>query len=235
MEFRYQAGPSKNTVAIIQARMGASRLPNKMLLHLHGYPVVEWVYRRVSSARLIDRVIFALPVGDKDDVLAYYLRSIGAEVFRGSEDDLVDRFYQAALSVGAEEIVRICADNPLICPEEIDRLIDFFHENSCDYAYNHIPRHNRYPDGLGAEICKIGILEEIHVKAVSPSHREHLFNYLVDNSEKYIISTFDPPEIIAHPELKLDIDTMEDYKRLMTGNYHIKMNAEKIVAVAMNS
>ena len=79
--------------AIIQARMGASRLPNKMLLHLHGYPVVEWVYRRISQAKKVDRILFALPDTAQDDVLAGFLESIGAEVYRGSETDLVDRYY----------------------------------------------------------------------------------------------------------------------------------------------
>ena len=85
--------------AIIQARMGATRLPNKMLLHLHGYPIIEWVYRRVSQSKRLDKVIFALPDTEQDDLLAWYLKSIGAMVFRGSEVDLVDRYYKVAKSL----------------------------------------------------------------------------------------------------------------------------------------
>jgi len=220
-------------VAIIQARMGASRLPNKMLLHLHGYPIGEWVFRRVQQAEKIDQVIFALPNTEDNDVLAWYLQSIGANLFRGSETDLVERYYQAAQQSGADQIVRVCADNPLICASEIDRLIHFFENESCDYAYNHLPRENRYPDGLGAEICSKQLLEDIYQNAKTPKHREHLFNTIWDNRINYTIKTFDPTEEIAHPELKLDLDTMDDYQRLLEKPYRIDMSAIDIVQTAL--
>jgi spore coat polysaccharide biosynthesis protein SpsF len=222
------------STAIIQARMGATRLPNKMLLHLHGYPIIEWVYRRVSQSKRLDKVIFALPDNERDDLLAWYLESIGAAVFRGSEADLVDRYYMAAKSVTGDNVVRICADNPLICASEIDRLIDYFMQHKCDYAYNHIPRNNRYPDGLGTEICRLELLEDIHTKATKSEHREHLFNYLWDHPDQYTIETFDPPKELAHPELKLDIDTQEDYKRLLEKPYRIGMNATDIIQTALH-
>jgi len=222
-------------IAIIQARMGASRLPNKMLLHLHGYPVVEWIYRRVNEASSIDQVVFAIPDTAQDNVLAWYLNSIGADLFRGSETDLVDRFYQAAKQYQASNVVRICADNPLICASEIDRLVDFYNNNPCDYAYNHIPKNNHYPDGLGAEICSVNLLQEIHSKAHQPEHREHLFNYIWDNHTDYTIKTFESPEEIAYPELKLDIDDMNDYKKLLNAPYRIDMSALQIVNLTLNS
>ncbi len=213
--------------------MGATRLPNKMLLHLHGYPIIEWVYRRVLQSKRLDKIIFALPDTEPDDLLAWYLESIGATVFRGSEADLVDRYYKAAKSVTAEDVVRICADNPLICSSEIDRLIDYFMQHKCDYAYNHIPRNNRCPDGLGAEICRMELLEEIHAKTSKPEHREHLFNYLWDHPDQYTIETFNPPGDLAYPELKLDLDTREDYKRLVEKPYRIEMSAMEIVKTAL--
>ena len=219
--------------AIIQARVGATRLPNKMFLNLHGHPIVEWVFHRVSQSKKVDQILFAIPDIEQDNLLAWYLESIGATVFRGSESDLVDRFYQAAKSVSAENVVRICADNPLICASEIDCLIDYFQNHQCDYAYNHIPRNNRYPDGLGTEICRIELLEEIHAKATNPEHREQLFNYLWDHSDQYTIKTFDPPEDLAHQELKLDLDTQEDYKRLLEKPYRIGMSATDIVQTAL--
>lgn len=221
-------------VAIIQARMGASRLPNKMLLHFHGYPVVEWVYRRVSQSKKIHQIIFALPDNETDDLLERYLVSIGANVFRGSELDLVDRFYQAAKSTNATRVVRICADNPLICASEIDRLINFANQQAFDYAYNHVPRNNSWPNGLGAEICDMALLEEIHSKAILPEHREHLFNYVWQNSGRFEIATFEPPEALAHPELKLDIDTVDDYHRLIQIPFQIGMDAVEVVQAALH-
>jgi spore coat polysaccharide biosynthesis protein SpsF len=220
-------------VAIVQARMGALRLPNKMMLHLHGYPIVEWIYRRLKQSKLVDQIIFALPDTEQDNVLELYLESIGARVCRGSENDLVDRFYKTAKSVSSDQVVRVCADNPLICATEIDRLIAFFKQEQCDYAYNHIPKENRYPDGLGAEICSMQLLEEIHQKAVTSEHREHLFNTIWDNGTDYIIRTFDPADEIAHPELKLDLDTMDDYQRLLEKPFRIDMSASEIIQTAL--
>ena len=215
--------------------MGSSRLPNKMMLHLNGYPIIEWVYRRVIQSKKIDQIVFALPVSNQDDVLALYLSQIGATVFRGSELDVVSRYYAVAREYNATEIVRICADNPLICPKEIDFLIEKFYEIECDYAYNHIPKNNTYPDGLGAEICHMDLVKTINIKASTPEHREHLFNYMWDNKEGYRIFTFNPKSEISHPELKFDIDTLEDYRLLVSRNYRIDMTAEEIIEVATSS
>ena len=220
-------------VAIVQARMGSSRLPNKMLLYLHGYPVCEWVYRRVSRAKKIDELIFAIPDNSQNDILGNYLEKVGVNVFRGSEFDLVDRYYQAAKLTNADHIVRICADNPLICSSEIDRLIEFFKHENCDYAYNHIPRKNNYPDGLGAEISSIKLLKELHQKELSMDDREHVYNFILKNHTKYSIRTFDPPKNIAYPKLKLDLDTMSDYCRLLEKDYKIEMTAEEIIYTAI--
>jgi len=221
------------TVAIIQARMGASRLPNKMMLHLHGYPVVEWVCRRVSQAHLLDCVVIALPDNPVDDVLASYVRKLGFQVYRGSEKDLVDRFFQAARTYNAINVVRVCADNPLICASEIDRLIDFFTNGDWDYAYNHVPRNNQYPDGLGAEICGIELLELIHTQTSDKTEREHVFNYVWKHPDRFRIGTFDPPQRLRHPELKLDIDDMHDYLGLLSKPFRIDMNAEEVVLAAL--
>lgn len=223
------------TVAIIQARMGASRLPNKMLLWLHGYPICEWVFRRVKEAKEIDQVIFAIPSSKSDDVLARYLDTIGATVFRGSETDLVERYFQAAEHVFADQIVRVCGDNPLICASEIDRLVKFFERESCDYAYNHIPCENQYPDGLGAEICSMQLIEELHRRAANSFHREHLFSYVWHNSTEYTIKTFNPPDELGFPELRLDLDTLNDYQALLEKPYQINMSATDIIQIAQQS
>ena len=220
------------TTAIIQARMKSSRLPNKMLLYLHGYPICEWVYKRVKMSKKVDQIIFALPDTEDNHSLAWYLESIGADVFRGSENNLVDRFYKAAKLTSANEIIRICADNPLICASEIDRLIDFYRKNECDYAYNNIPKRNKYPDGLGAEICSIDLLEIINKNAITIDHKEHLFNYIWSHSSEYSIKTFNPFKEISYPELKFDIDNMDDYRYLLQKEYRIDMSAVEIIRMA---
>lgn len=223
-------------IAVIQARMGASRLPNKMMLWLHGMPVVEWVWRRVGMAQQIDRIVFAIPDTQADQVLADYLLRIGATVFRGSETDVLSRMVEAAREQGAQTVIRVCADNPLICGSEIDRLIEFYKEGDYDYAYNHIPRGNTYPDGLGAEIASMEVLELLSKRATSSAQREHTFNYVWDNPEQFRIGTCDPlDEAIAHPELKLDLDTTADYATLLKLNIHPEMSAGEVVKTVLHS
>lgn len=222
-----------NVVAIIQARMGSRRLPNKMMLNLHGYPVCEWVYSRVKKSKKINQIIFAIPQNRANDILENYLKKIGANVFRGSEMNLVDRYYHAAKKTQADQVVRICADNPLICASELDRLIEFFNEEECDYAYNHIPINNHYPDGLGAEISSMSLINEIHKYHLTKDEKEHLYNFILKNRDKYLIKTFDPPKKIAYPKLKLDLNTISDYARLMEKNYKIDMSAEEVIKTAI--
>jgi spore coat polysaccharide biosynthesis protein SpsF len=218
---------------IVQARISSTRLKDKMLLDLHGYPIFEWVYRRVSMSKLATEVVFAIPENKSDDIFANSLKNIGVKVLRGKEYDLVDRFYQVARLFKAETIVRVCADNPLVCASEIDRLIEFFDENSCDYAYNNIPKNNSYPDGLGAEICSMKVLEEIHNKSFLKEHREHVFNYLWSNFERFNIKTFEPPLSLAYPSLKFDVDTIYDYNNLLEKPYKIDMTAKEIVNLSL--
>ena len=219
-------------IAVIQARMGASRLPNKMMLHLKGYPIVEWVYKRISRVTKLDDIIFAIPDTSLDDVLAIYLKQLEVKTYRGSEKDVLGRFYEAAQECQATHVVRICADNPLLCPEVIDDLIHFYFDNPCDYAYNHIPRGNMYPDGLGAEMVSMDILKTIWRESQSPFQREHAFNYIWEHQEQFQIKTFDPADSrLARPELKLDIDTLDDYKKLLSIPVHLEMSALEIVTL----
>lgn len=180
------------TVAIIQARLGSTRLPYKMMLSLHGKPIIEWVIRRVQNSKLLDDIIVAIPVSEDNDVLAKYITELGVKVYRGSESNVLNRFYESVKHEDAIYIVRICADNPLIDGNEIDNLINFYQENSCDYAYNHIPRDNLYPDGLGAEIISFELLKDMNEIVTLQHHKEHCLSYIWDNKEKYIIKTFNP-------------------------------------------
>ncbi len=225
------------TVAIIQARMGATRLPGKMMLLLHEYPIIEWVVRRTLTARRLDDLVVAIPDTPADDVLYDYLRNcLKVNVFRGSEKDVLGRFVASARDFNASHVVRICADNPLISGEVIDDLIKFFYDNPCDYAYNQGDSGvtNAYPDGLGAEIVSSLLLEWLDKNTSEPRHREHCMSYIIDHPDKFTIKTFNPPDpAIAHPELKLDIDTLEDYIQLWKLNVNMSMSAREIVAVAL--
>lgn len=219
------------TVAIIQARVGSSRLPMKSLLCLRGHALIDWVVRRVAKARLLDGVVVAMPDTARDDVLADHLEGQGVRVVRGPEQDVLTRFLMAARSVQAERVVRICADNPLVWGEAIDRLVDFYDNSSFDYCYNHIPRANLWPDGLGAEMVAAGLLEEIGRRASEASQREHCLNYIWDNKELFSIGTFDPEETwLRRPDVKLDIDTADDFCSLARLPVTLESDARDILA-----
>ena len=202
-------GPTtRRVIAIIQARLGSTRLPGKMLMKINGTPIVEWVCNRVRRAQGLDAAVAAIPVNAIDDELEAYLHAISMPVYWGSEADVVGRFHRAAQLHEATHVVRVCADNPFIDPHAIDALIDAYFENPCDYAYNHIPRNNLWPDGLGAEIVSADLLETIHEQAQVQSEREHIFNYIWNRADQFKIKTFDPAdESLRRPTVKLDVDT----------------------------
>jgi len=220
----------RNIVAIIQARMGSTRLPNKMMLSLHGKPIIEWVVERVKKSKKIDNIILATSINRENDILEKYSKeSLGIAVYRGSEDNVLNRFYEAGKISKATYIIRVCADNPLIDGKEIDNLIDFYFQNSYDYIYNHIPKNNSYPDGLGAEMISFKLLEELENAVTSSKEREHSFLHITNNPEKYSIGTFEPEKEIAFPELRFDVDSFEDYYYLSMKSFGIDISSKDLV------
>lgn len=218
------------TVAIIQARIGSTRLPYKMMLSLHGRPIIEWVIKRVQGSKLLDDIVVAIPITEDNDILAKYIQELGVKVFRGSESNVLNRFYESVKDENTTHIVRVCADNPLIDGEEIDNLIDFYKNNSCDYAYNHIPKDNLYPDGLGAEIISFDLLKNLNKIVETQHHKEHCLSYIGDNKEKYIIKTFNPlSKELHHPELKFDVDTFDDYYKLAMKDFGIDITSKELI------
>lgn len=220
-----------NVVAIIQARLGSSRLPLKSLVTLNDKPLIDWVTNRVGAAREVNRVVVATPDTELDKPLRDHLKRRGREVIEGSENDVLDRFLLAARQTDADLVLRVCADNPFIWPEAIDRLVRFYRAGDYDYAYNHIPKGNAWPDGLGAEILARETLEKIASLADKPAQREHCLNYIWDTPSDFRVATFDPEENwLRRPEIKLDIDTPEDFRRLSLSAIRPDSDAREIIA-----
>ena len=212
---------TSSSVAIVQARMGSSRLPGKMMMPLGGRPLLFWVLYRVKKASLIKSVTLAISQNKIDDPLVDLAQQLEINIYRGSEDDVLDRFRGAAESAEAKNIVRICGDNPLVAPEEIDRLVASYESvlkkenHSRLYAYNYGPRlGNNYPNGLGGEIFSSKLLLKLDQFATLPSHREHVCAYIWHYPKNFTIHTVKAPKKIAYPGIKLDVDTKEDLRRL---------------------
>jgi len=216
--------------AIVQARLGSTRLPLKSLISLRGFPIIDWVTNRLAKSRRLDSIIVAVPDTELDEALCWHLRKRGVNCMTGPENDVLARFVMAAGMTGAENIVRVCADNPFIWSEAVDELIAFYENSRCDYAWNHIPRGNLWPDGLGAEIVSAELLRHLNIVATLPSQREHCFNYIWDHKDLFRMATFDPRENwLRRPDVKLDIDSPADYSRLARMKITPDMDARAIL------
>lgn len=164
------------TVALIQARMGSVRLPNKVMRRINDVPMIELLLRRLSKATRIDQIVLATSVDERNAPLASHVRGLGYEVFQGSENDVLDRFYQAARLHGADAVVRITADCPLIDPELVDQVIALYAAGGVDYASNVQPA--TFPDGLDTEVFSFAALERAAREATEPPEREHVTPYI---------------------------------------------------------
>jgi aminopeptidase-like protein/spore coat polysaccharide biosynthesis protein SpsF (cytidylyltransferase family) len=216
--------------------MGSTRFPGKMLARLGGIPLLEWVVRRLRRVTTLAQVVLATSDGVADDALAKLATSLGVVVFRGSELDVLGRFVGAARLAHADNIVRICADNPFIDPREVDRLIRYFVDSHCDYACNHQDRlGSGYADGFGAEILSAALLEQIAADATEACHREHATRYLWDHANEYTLRAPTAPSDLAFPELRFDVDAPADLtslEALVRAGVSIETSASDIVRIA---
>jgi spore coat polysaccharide biosynthesis protein SpsF len=178
---------NERIVAIIQARMKSSRLPGKVLHPLDGEPMLRWVFERVKRAQTISQAIIATTTDPSDDQVAKYCRQQGYPCFRGDMLDVLDRFYQAASGAGADIVVRITADCPLIDPALVDETVMAFLGKDAavgpiDFAANRLPPpfHRTYPIGLDTEVCSFNALEKAWRLAEQPFHREHVMPYFYE-------------------------------------------------------
>ena len=144
-------------MAIIQARMNSTRLPGKVLLTIGDKTVLEYVVERVAQAKTIAKVIVATTEKPEDSVIVNWAKKKGIDVYGGSEDDVLDRFYQAARQHNLQHIVRITADCPLIDPDVIDKIVEYYFKTGKDYCANILER--SYPDGLDVEVFSFAALE----------------------------------------------------------------------------
>lgn len=195
---------------IIQARMGSTRLPGKVLLPLNGRPVIEYVVRRSAAAARVGRVVVATSELPEDDAIENWCRENGVPLVRGSSDDVLSRFLDAEKKFPCENIVRITADCPLVDPGIIDSMLTLHNATAADYTSNVVPP--TYPIGFDVEVIKANILKEIGEVAELKSHREHVTLYIRENQRKFKIFNLDSG--IDNCAERLTLDRPEDYKAL---------------------
>lgn len=190
-------------VAIIQARIGSTRLPGKVLLDIAGRPTLVHVLERVQAIVGVDAVVVATTTDVKDDPVAEMATKAGAAVFRGSEDDVLDRFYQAACRNGATAVVRVTADCPLLDPQVSSLVLRRYQEGDVDYVSNFFERRT-FPDGLDTEVFGVAALERAWREARYRSEREHVTPYLWKHPELYRLAGVQSQEDLSMYRWTLD-------------------------------
>ena len=206
-------------VAIIQARMGSTRLPGKMLIDIIGKPLIQHVVDRVSQSRRINKLILATTDNPHDAVLVDFARKKSLDFFIGDEEDVLDRFYQAAKQFNIKTIVRITPDDPFKDPEVIDKAVEIFlnSKGEIDYVTSTLPP--TYPIGLDIEVFSFYALEKAWKEAKKPSEREHVTPYIWNHPEIFRIKNFGLEKDLSYLRWTLDDDrdlrfTREVYQRL---------------------
>lgn len=164
------------TVAIVQARMGSTRFPGKVLRPIGGTPLIGVLLARLRGARRLDAIVLATSTSPKDEPLAALAQELGVAVFRGSEADVLDRYHAAAAGCAADVVVRITGDCPLVDPVLVDEAVAAFAEAGVDYVSNTDPP--TYPDGLDVEVFSFSALQSAWRDAAKPDEREHVTPYI---------------------------------------------------------
>lgn len=197
-----------NIVAIVQARMGSTRLPGKVLLDLGGAPVLERVVRRLERAKRIRKVVIATTTSPADDAIVRACELIGVACYRGSENDVLDRYLQAGKKHRATAIVRVTSDCPLIDPVLVDEVIALFIDEQLDLACNELPR--TYPRGLDAEVFTMEALQRADEFSDQSHHREHVSPIFYERRDLFRLASTRGTEDLSH--YRWTLDTPEDLK-----------------------
>jgi len=202
----------QDTVAIVQARMGSTRLPEKVMKDLLGKPMLQHMMERLSMAEAIDKIVIATSDREENRVVVELSKKLGIEYFIGSEDDVLDRYMKAAREFNASTVVRIGADEPLVDPGIVDLVIAKHFESGADLTTTMFRR--TFPKGVDLEVMPIEVLERMNRLAKLPEDREHVTLYAYNNPDVFRINNVDAEGKLRRPEITLTVDTAEDFNRV---------------------
>jgi len=199
-------------VATIEARMGSSRLPGKVLFEAAGITMLEHLVSRLKRVSIIDKIVVATTVHESDNPIVSLCKSSGIECFRGSENNVMDRVIGAAESVGASTIVEITGDCPVIDPSIVEQSIRIFQEHNVDYVSNVILR--SYPDGMDTQVFSLETLKKSAKMTTNKLDLEHVSLHIRNNESLFSRIHMIAPVEVRWPELGLTLDELGDYKLL---------------------
>lgn len=196
------------TVIIVQARMTSTRLPGKVLLPLAGEPMLVRLVERLRRVQRANGIFIATTTNATDDPIAALCAQLGVACHRGSEHDVLSRYADAARLHGADVVVRITSDCPLIAPALIDQVIATYEEGDSDYVSNMLPP--SWPYGMAVEVFSAAALQQAHAEATQPAEREHVTPFIYWHPERYRLrNVASPVDLSQH---RWTVDTPEDYQ-----------------------
>jgi spore coat polysaccharide biosynthesis protein SpsF (cytidylyltransferase family) len=201
----------KKIVALIQVRMDSTRLPGKALLDVAGCPLIERVINNLCRAQSLDEILIVTSNEPSDDPLASFAREKGVSIFRGDKINVIRRFYDAAVSVDADVVVRVTGDCPLVSAEIIDHLVERHINGDADYTSFDL---TNTPEGTEAEIISFSALEQTVKNWPDLSYSEYMTYYFTNNPEVFLINIEPVPLRWEKPQYHLSIDTHEDLDML---------------------
>lgn len=204
------------TKIIIQARTGSTRLPRKMILPFYGNEgIFSLILNRLTSIIDKNNIILATSINENNDVLIDIAKNYGVNYFRGSENDVLQRFIDAAIDFNAEKIIRVCADNPFLDLEYLNFLLDNFEKSNCDYMSFSTSKGTptiKTHYGFWAEAVTLNALKNVKSMTDENIYHEHVTNFIYANPDIFNINFFNiPEEIENHDDIRLTIDTQVDF------------------------
>jgi len=221
---------------ILEARMGSTRLPGKTLKDLLGKPMIERILDRLFLSKLTDTIVVATTENKKDDVLVSFLEQKEINYFRGSEDDVLKRVVEAAEHFSIQNIIELHGDNPFLDPDIIDSCIREFELGDVDYLSNTLE--NTFPQGLRVQIFPTVKLRRVEKTVDDETVREHVSLYFYENPNKFKIKSVEAEDPIKRPELRLTVDTEEDfqficsiYERLLLEGIYPDFDVKDIIRI----
>ena len=215
---------------IIQARMGSTRLPGKVLMQINNKPMLHYLIKQLEFSKEINEIVIATTTLKEDLEIVKFAKKNNIRFFIGSDDDVLDRYYQCAKEFSFSTIVRITADNPLIDPHIVDKVIRCFKDNTYDYVSNAISR--TFPYGTEVEIFSFNALENAWKNACKHSEREHVTSFIYKNKTKF--KTFNLTNKIDLSRFRWTIDRPNDLKlvrEIISKNNKFPITTEAVLKI----
>lgn len=197
--------------AVVPGRMNSSRMRGKTMAELAGRPSLAHIIERLRRVPSLDGIVIATTTEPEDEVICACARAAGVPVYRGSSEDVLARTLKAATWVGAATIVSVAGDCPLTDPTIVQSAIDEYRRHRPDYATIN-PDGYKYPIGISVEVFPTGLLELVEREALEPRDREHVTLFIYEHPERFRLFGVPPSERHYRPDLRLTLDTSEDYK-----------------------